>query len=120
MSRLEDQLNEFQAGYKLDKYLEECHQTDEQYEAHDLNQTVFDYIMYDIKQIQDFVNIAIFRDELPTPTALGMALTKHEDFVVALYRLLETCSVRDKLSFLPKDPDGHHQYKAESCGSFRE
>jgi len=116
MSLLDEQLSEFQAGRKLDKYIEE-HNTDEAYEAHDLNQTVFDYLVNDFSHIRSEIDALVYNQKIPTNMAIGMAVTKYEDFVVALYKLLETCSDEAKYAFLPKE---NHQYKEDICGSFRE
>ena len=116
MSLLDDQLSEFQAGHKLDTYMQE-HNTDEAYEAHDLNQTVFDYLVNDFAKIRSEIDTLVYKETVPMNIAIGMAITKYEDFVVALYKLLETCSDEAKYAFLPKE---NHQYKEDICGGFRE
>ena len=116
MSLLDDQLKEFQAGRKLDKYIEE-HNTDEAYEAHDLNQTVFDYLVNDFAHIRSEIDALVYNQKVPMSRAIGMAVTKYDDFVVALYKLLESCSDESKYAFLPKE---NGQYNEDICGGFRE
>ena len=116
MSLLDDQLSEFQAGHKLDTYMQE-HNTDEAYEAHDLNQTVFDYLVNDFAKIRSEIDTLVYKETVPMNIAIGMAITKYEDFVVALYKLLESCSDEAKYAFLPKE---NGQYNEDICGGFRE
>ena len=114
MSLLDDQLSEFQAGHKLDAYTVEAREKSP--DAFELNSFVRAHIENSFRDMDHEISILVYRHEVPLGNARGMAVTKYEDFMVAIYKLLETCSDEAKYAFLPKD---NGMYKEDVCGGFR-